>query len=58
VPEGIVSGTAITTPVPCSPQHDASRVDFGWTIVPVRQLWTLPLSSMGMPEVGFWTGAN
>jgi hypothetical protein len=28
-PKGIVSDTAITTPVPCSPWHDASHLGFG-----------------------------
>jgi hypothetical protein len=28
-PKGIISNTAITTPVPCSPWHDASHLGFG-----------------------------
>jgi hypothetical protein len=55
-PEGIVNDTAITTPVPCSPWHDASHLGLGEPLPLLAAYRRYPPSATGTMEVGFWRG--
>jgi hypothetical protein len=54
-PEGIISDTAITTPVPCSPCYDTSHLGFGG-LEPCSLSKDVTPSMTRAPRVGFWRG--
>jgi hypothetical protein len=54
---GVISGNDITTPMQCSPRHNASHLHFGGTL-PLTAAYRYYPSVMEKPEVGFLRGNN